>query len=450
MGFEDFALPGYLVENIRQEGWESPTPVQSLVIPEALAGCDILGGAPTGTGKSAAFLIPVIARLALQPQVGGIRVLILEPSRELALQVSAVAGRLLRGSGMESMALIGGAAREVQREGICAIVAATPGRLGEFLRKAWFDPATVEILVIDEADRMLDMGFRDEVTAITGALTGRRQSMLFSATLEGAGIREFADRVLKDPVEIKLGAGQEHAEKLPEQLQLRAYYAPSDELKLAILTRLLTTVRQRSLVFVKTRARLQRLESSLRRRGFRCSSLQGELSQNERIASLRRFLAEPEGILIATDVAARGLDLPEVDCVYNFDMPANAAIFTHRAGRTARAGRSGLAISFIRPEELEVLGRILRYTGRTVEKRSMADPATSFPEESGSGVRPLKSAGAGRAKKNAAALHGQAERERRKHPKDRLRNRKNKGKPDFAAKRARKAARAAAHLLHET
>ena len=303
--FSRLPLPSLLLENIAKVGWTELTRIQEEVIPKALQGVDILGGAPTGTGKSAAFLLPVLtALLESEQQVLGTRFLILEPTRELASQVAAVAERLLEGSGLSVGTIIGGAGREQQREQAFTVVAATPGRLLEFLRKDWLDTRSVQWLVIDEADRMLDMGFRDDVSKITQALPNRGQTMLFSATLEGYGVRQFATEILEDPAEIRL-LDEVTSEKLPENLQMRAYYTVNDEVKAKVLVKLLTTSPGRSIVFVKTRDRLHRVWTLLKRNGFSCATLQGEQNQTEREAAIRRYAKGECSVLIATDVAAR-------------------------------------------------------------------------------------------------------------------------------------------------
>ena len=253
MLFEEFELPEFLLENIANLGWDKPTPIQTLVIPKALEGADILGGAPTGTGKSAAFLIPVIARLSMEDKKG-VRAIILEPTRELALQVENVCQSLIQGfNSLTAGTIIGGGSREVERENPSSIIAATPGRLIEYIEKGWLDTSTVEMYVIDEADRMLDMGFRDDVAKITRELYNRFQTLLFSATLEGSGINDFASQVLNDPLEVRIGAGGEEDEVLPELLSSRAYYAAGDPQKVKILVHLLNTIRSKSIVFVKTK-----------------------------------------------------------------------------------------------------------------------------------------------------------------------------------------------------
>lgn len=443
MLFSELGLPDFLVENIKKLGWETPTPVQTLVLPKALEGFDILGGAPTGTGKSAAFLLPIIARLSLEKK-SGIRAIILEPTRELAMQVESVCSELIGGfNDLSAGTIIGGGSREVQRENPSSIIAATPGRLIEYIEKGWIDTSSVEMYVIDEADRMLDMGFRDDVAKITRELYNRYQTLLFSATLEGAGIEEFASSVLNDPIEVRLGAGGEEDEVLPEFLQSRAYYAAGDPQKIRILHHLLTTIKGKSIVFVKTKERLQRLDASLCRLGFKCASIQGDLSMNERKAALKNFSVGDKDILIATDVAARGLDLPDVTHVYNFDMPANAAIYVHRAGRTARAGEKGVVTTLVMANEISFLEKLERYTGKDIEKRAIKNVCAEFPTEKTMGHHQSEK------KRSRASVGGNGgfdkkkkEEDKKPHKKNRLRDKKNKGKPDFAAKRAKKAARA--------
>ncbi len=441
MFFSEIGLPEFLENNIKNLGWSKPTPIQSIVVPKAMEGHDILGGAPTGTGKSGAFLLPVISRLSLEDKKG-VRAIILEPTRELAMQVESVCASLIAGFNSLSVGtLIGGGSREVQRENPSSIIAATPGRLIEYLDKGWLDTSTVEMYVIDEADRMLDMGFRDDVARITRELYNRYQTLLFSATLEGKGIEEFASSVLNDPIEVHLGAGGEEDEVLPEFLQSRAYYAAGDPQKIKILHHLLTTVKGKSIVFVKTKDRLQRVNASLRRLGFSCACIHGDHSMSERKAAIKNFNEGSRDILIATDVAARGLDLPEVSHVYNFDMPANAAIFVHRAGRTARAGNKGVVVTLVLATEIEFLSKLENYTGKAIERRSIKNVCAEFPNKANTGHHQSEK------KRSRMSVGGKGgfdkkvkTEEKKPHKKERLRDRKNKGKPDFAAKRARKAA----------
>ena len=447
--FEEFTLPGFVLDAVEKMGWEEPTPIQSLVIPQALEGADILGGAPTGTGKSAAFLLPIIARLAQRPRKG-VQCIILEPTRELAVQVMSVAQKLLEsqdealssgeGEIVEPItcgSIIGGEDRAKQRDSLPTIVCATPGRLQEFLKKSWFDSRDVEILVIDEADRMLDMGFRDDIANITIKLDRRYQTMLFSATLEGFGVRDFASNVLNNPFEVKVGESEESQEKLPELLQSRAYYAANDTQKVKILLHLLNTVKGKSIIFVRTKDNLSKLSSILKRQGTAFASLKGESSQQERKAALRRFSDGEVSLLIATDVASRGLDLEDVAYVYNFDLPSKGEIYVHRAGRTARAGAKGVVISLVQADEFATLERIERYTECTIERRSIKGLCASFDEV---GVVHQSEKKRGRASPNGG-FDKKAKEDKKPRKKVRLRDKKNKGKPDFAAKRQKKAAR---------
>lgn len=465
MLFEDYALPGFLLEAMVDLGWEAPTAIQSLVLPQALQGADILGSAPTGTGKSAAFLLPIIARLAQRPRKG-VQCIILEPTRELAEQVKNDALDLLKlqqesleaGDGelkeaISCSTVVGGADRKEQRESLATIVTATPGRLQEFLQKGWLDPKTVELLVIDEADRMLDLGFRDDIAAITRKLDSRYQTMLFSATLEGFGVRDFARNVLNNPVEVRAtsfsaedGETSETSStlpQLPETLSARAYYAAYDAQKVKILLHLMKTMQGKSIVFVRTKDNLARLCAVLKRQGMSFASLMGDSSQQERKAALRRFSDGSVPLLIATDVAARGLDIDDVAYVYNYDLPSQAEIYVHRAGRTARAGQKGVVISLVKADEVATLERIERYTQRPIERRAIKDVCESFERIGASSKSEAKhsraKAGGGFAKKGPKNPKDSA----KPHKKVRLRDKKNKGKPDFAAKRAKKAARTA-------
>lgn len=496
MLFEEFTLPGFVLDAVAQLGWEQATSIQQLVLPPALEGRDILGSAPTGTGKSAAFVLPIIARLA-QTSRSGVQCVILEPTRELAIQLKEVVQDLLQvqdealasgeGEIVEKITvgtIIGGEDRAKQRENLPTVVCATPGRLQEFLSKDWLDTHTVEILVIDEADRMLDMGFRDDIAAITRKLKYRFQTMLFSATLEGYGVRDFAKNVLNRPVELRgtsfvpasvfaipsaayvdsandmsaacsaysvidneesddaesgsLDLAQLRLEKLPEQLQGRAYYAANEQQKSKILLHLLNTTIGKVIVFVRTKDNLAKLSSFCKSQGMNFASLKGESSQLERKAALRRFRDGQVRLLLATDVASRGLDIDDVEFVYNYDLPSRGEIYVHRAGRTARAGARGVVISFVQSDELAALERIERYTERPIERRAIKGLCADFAE--------IGRHKASEKKRSRAKSHGGFDRkiardeERKPRKKVRLRDKKNKGKPDFAAKRAKKAA----------
>lgn len=450
--FEEYALPGFVLESLEELEIREPSAIQQMVIPKALEGADILGGSPTGTGKTAAFLLPIIARLAQRPR-RNVQCLVIEPTRELALQVVTMAEQLLKfqdesieaGDGeiqerIQVAAVIGGGDRKLQQQQLeqATIICATPGRLLEYLKKEWFDPRSVEILVIDEADRMLDMGFRDDVAAVTRALDRRYQTMLFSATLEGFGVRDFARNVLNEPCEVNLSDST--GEKLPELLQLRAYLVTTEESRVKALTHLLTTARGRSIVFVRTKDNLGRLAAQLKRQGMSFASLTGDSSQQERTAALRRFSDKEVSLLLATDVASRGLDIENVEYVYNYDLPRQGEVFIHRAGRTARAGAKGVVFSLVGADEIGLLAKIERYTQHSIERRVISGITLDFAqgEERSEKKRSRALAHGGFGRKQAKDKD-----EKKPHKKVRLRDKKNKGKPDFAAKRAQKAARLA-------
>lgn len=439
MTFEELDLPGPVLEKIGAQGWTGPTPIQQLCIPKILEGRDVLGAAPTGTGKSAAFLLPSLASLLEEPREG-ISVLVLEPTRELALQVAGIADELCGGLGIKVSAVVGGTSREERGEGLGQIVIATVGRFGEYAHKGWMDLGGVGLLVIDEADRMLDMGFGEEVRGIAQSL-GEHQTVLFSATLDGYAVNEFSRQLLRDPVEVRLIPEED---RLPEGLSSRAYYAANEDQKFKILQYLLNTNQEKSIIFVKTKYKVVQLYSRLRaitgeKRDL--ASLQSGQDQKSRNAALRRFTQSAKGILVATDLAARGLDVADVAMVYNYDLPANGTVYVHRAGRTARAGRTGTVVSLVQRDDLERLERIARFTGAEIKKGALKNISGPFPEGTGakkSGPRPdnLVSLGKGGVLKRA----GDAA--RKPHTKKRARDQKNIGKPDFAKKRAKRLARA--------
>lgn len=438
MFFEDLDLPEIVASKAYEYGWESATPIQTLVIPPALEGKDILGAAPTGTGKSGAFLLPSIARLLLQNKKS-VRMVILEPTRELALQVENVAKGLCKDLPLTVSSITGGSMRESQRENLGNIIVATVGRLVEFLNKDWLDTKDIEILVIDEADRMLDLGFREDVAKITKALSYRYQTMLFSATLDTYAIEEFADLVLNSPIEIRLGSGEEENEKLPELLSSRAYYAANELQKLKILNHLLITNQEKSIIFVRTKEKVKELHAKLRSLKREISSLQGDLGQSERNAALRRFIESKDGILIATDVAARGLDVKDVVFVYNYDLPHNSTIYIHRAGRTARANQKGTVVSLVLKTDMIYLSKIERYTGREIERRAIKNLCASFPlDEEHKTLATKKDSRASLGSKGGFDRKRSKNDEKTPHKKDRHRDRKNVGKPDFEKKRQKK------------
>ena len=303
-----------------------------------------------------------------------------------------------------------------------------------------FDIRAVEILVLDEADRMLDMGFIDNVREISRAAYRREQTFLFSATLEGEILNRFANTVLKDPVEFHVDAPRSEHKKINQY----KYYADSLEHKTLLLEALLRdkTV-EKALVFVKTREGLQNLISRLDRDGFSFSYHRGEMDQEKRLEGLRKFTDNTVRILVATDVAARGIDITDITHVINFDMPRTADVYVHRIGRTARAGRKGTAINLVEAHDVPMLEKVQRYTGEIQDTRVIDSlrPKNRVPEFSGKKKKSRDDNGKDRTKNGKKGSFGGEKPEKKPHSKDRLRDKKNKGKPDFAAKRAKKALR---------
>ncbi len=439
MDFLELGLDERLLHAIQDMGFTKPTNVQQSVIPEALDGHDVLADSPTGTGKTAAYLLPCLQHLIDFPakKLGLSRILVLVPTRELALQVTEQAkalGKYLQNLTMGC--LIGGVDHEDQLPVITEktdLVVATPGRLLEYLRKKSFDIRAVEVLVLDEADRMLDMGFIDDVKLISKAASRREQTFLFSATLEGELLTAFANNVLKDPVELHVDAPRSEHRKIHQY----NYFADDLEHKIKLLEYMLRDATfEKCLVFVKTRERLQELSSRLTRDGFEFSYIRGEMEQEKRIQALSKFASGGVKILIATDVAARGIDIPDITHVINFDLPRSADIYVHRIGRTARAGKKGTAINLVEAHDMPMLEKAQRYTGDKQDVRVIDSlrPQHKIAEFSA----PKKK------KKDDTNSFKDKDDEKKQHRKDRLRDKKNKGKPDFAGKRARKEAQAEA------
>ena len=421
MSFEQLELDPILVRALARMGYARPTTIQSQVIPEAMNGRDIMASAPTGTGKTAAFLLPVCQHLLDFPrrQAGPARALILTPTRELAKQIADDAKALLKDTGLRVETITGGVDSEKHLPALTKttdIVVATPGRLLQYIEEESFDSRDIEILILDEADRMLDMGFIGDVDRIAAEARWRRQTMLFSATLEGRGLMKFAADILKEPVELSAEPPRSERKKINQWLHL----ADNPEHKFALLVHLL---RQpdvtRSIVFVKTRERLMELASRLQQEGLDNAWLRGEMDQDKRFEALRRFRNGKVNILVATDVAARGIDLPEVSHVINFDMPRTADVYVHRIGRTGRAGRKGTAISLVEAHDMPMVVKVERYTDQKLKRRIIDELRPKHKEAS---VAPRK-------KKEADSKVKKAEQPKQKK---RLRDQKAKGKPKWA------------------
>ncbi len=368
--FDQLDLDDRLCQAVTEMGFKSPTSIQSLVIPPAMEGQDILANAPTGTGKTAAFLLPACQFLLDFPrqQPGSCRILILTPTRELALQVYEQAKLIAQFTELECGVITGGINYGTDRDTLdknLDILVATPGRLFEHIETESFDCREIECLILDEADRMLDMGFSAIVNQISAEARWRKQSMLFSATLEGAGINRFSQELLTNPVFIEASPSRKENAKILQWVHL----ADDPAHKYALLKNILANQIETAVVFVKTRDRLNQLKQMLERDGFKVIWLQGEMPQDKRIDALARFKSGEIKILLATDVASRGIDVENISHVINYDLPRTADIYVHRIGRTARAGKKGIAISIAEAHDMGILAKIERYTKQRLKRR---------------------------------------------------------------------------------
>ena len=372
MSFDSLGLSEALLKAIADQGYTTPTPIQVKAIPPILAGKDVLAGAQTGTGKTAGFSLPLLQRLSenddLKIKPRKIRALVLVPTRELAAQVYesiATYGKYLP---LQTQVIVGGASINNQirllRHG-CDIVVATPGRLMDHVGQKNITLSNIEILVLDEADRMLDMGFLPEIRRILAYLPKNRQSLLFSATMPDA-IKTLAATILNQPVQVEVAKQNATADLISE-----CVYAISKDNKRELLSFLIGSNNwQQVLVFVRTKHGADRLEKQLIKDGIRAASLHGDKSQGARTKALEYFKAGKVTALVATDIAARGLDIEDLPHVVNYDLPQVAEDYIHRIGRTGRAGSNGAALSLVCPEEAYLLEAIEKLLKRQIPRIS--------------------------------------------------------------------------------
>ncbi|GAA5216712.1 ATP-dependent RNA helicase SrmB [Corallincola platygyrae] len=380
--FSQLELDPVLIEALTLLGHDKPTTIQSQMIPEALDQRDVMASAPTGTGKTAAFLLPALQHLLDFPRrkPGPPRILVLVPTRELANQVLDYALALTKLTELKCAAITGGVNYEDHvgtLHGSCDLVVATPGRLMEYIEGEVFDCRAVECLILDEADRMLDMGFIKEMDRIADETRWRKQTLLLSATLEGKGLEKFARNVLTEPAVVHAKPPRRESNKIIQWVHLADDLNHKHQLLSALLNDEGT---QHAIVFVKTRERLTALSAALDNAGIVHSWIRGEMAQDKRNAALARFKAGETNVLLATDVAARGLDIPDISHVINYDLPRTADIYVHRIGRTARAGKKGTAISLIEAHDMANLARIERYTNQALKRRVIEGLAPQHKE----------------------------------------------------------------------
>jgi ATP-dependent RNA helicase RhlE len=367
ISFTSLPLSSALQQRLATAQFITPTPIQAQAIPSALEGKDVLATAQTGTGKTLAFLIPVIEMLQREPSQK-VRVLVLLPTRELAIQVNQEYEKL-RGRGLAKAALIiGGVSEKSQIQAVrggSSLVVATPGRLQDFISRKLIDLREVKILVLDEADRMLDMGFLPALRRILAILPPRRQTLCFSATLEQS-VAGLVNDAMRDPVRVAIGS----VLKPVESVRLQAYEVRPAE-KPDVLRQLLYAEKGQTLIFARTKRGTERLAKELVREGFSAAMIHGDRSQSQRNGALSGFQEGRFNILVATDVAARGLHIDDVAHVINYDLPKMAEDFIHRVGRTGRAGSEGLASSLVAGAEVIELRHIERALKLQIERKQI-------------------------------------------------------------------------------
>ena len=369
MTFKQFSLDKRIMDAIKASGYTAPTPIQSRSIPKILKGHDVMGLAQTGTGKTAAFTIPILQNL-LTGQNRQLRALILAPTRELAEQIHLTSVSLGKCTGLRSIAIYGGVSKNSQvsklRKGV-NIVIACPGRLLDLVGDKHIDLSHIKILVLDEADRMCDMGFIPDIRRIIKLLPTQRQTLCFAATMP-EDIKHLTNKILKDPIRIHVG------KMAPTNSVAHTLYPVPQALKKSLLFAMLKqTPTGRLLIFTRTKYRARNLARDLAKRGYRAQALQGNMSQNKRQRAIDGFRGNKYDILVATDVASRGIDVVDISHVINYDIPDSSETYTHRIGRTGRANKTGEAFTFASTEDTRLVREIEQALGSPIERRTLQD-----------------------------------------------------------------------------
>jgi ATP-dependent RNA helicase RhlE len=367
MNFFELSLSAPLKSNLARHGFAQPTPVQAQSIPPALAGRDLVATAQTGTGKTLAFVLPIIHRLEGKPSPSGIRAVILSPTRELALQIHETFAKMAAGTTIRAAIAVGGLNERTQLQSIrkAQVLIATPGRLFDFLGRQLVNLQGVVMLVLDEADRMLDMGFLPTIRKIMAAMPAERQTLFFSATIE-TSVKHLVETHVRNAVRIEVGS----ATKPIEKVALHLYEVEQDR-KLGLLERMLQQEQGSFLVFARTKRGADRLSKKLAREGVRSAAIHGDRSQNQRNHALRGFQEGQYRVLVATDVAARGIHVEGISHVVNYDLPQVPEDFIHRVGRTGRAGARGTASTFALRSERADVAHIERKLETKLERREV-------------------------------------------------------------------------------
>lgn len=364
MSFKEFQLDPQIMAGISASGYTSPTPIQKEAIPHILAGQDVLGLAQTGTGKTAAFVLPILQRLLQGPR-SKTRALIIAPTRELAEQINENIVRMGKQTGLKSVVVYGGVGKQPQIRAIRAgaeIIVACPGRLLDILREATFNLNSVEALVLDEADHMFDKGFLPDIRRIIKQLPRKRQTLVFSATMPQE-IRSLAQDILYKPVSVQLN------HTLPAPTISHVVHQVTSKEKTELLKKILGEPGMTcTLVFTRTKHKARSLAQTLEKAGYSATALQGNMSQSKRQQAMSGFRSGAYKILVATDIAARGIDVNGVTHVINYDMPDTVETYTHRTGRTGRATRLGQALTFAEPENMKMVATIERVLGKKMNR----------------------------------------------------------------------------------
>lgn len=387
MTFKDFNFKNEIMEQVTAVGYVSPTPIQEKAIPEILKGSDVLGLAKTGTGKTAAFALPILERIAtVKPSGRGVRALVIAPTRELAEQINNTFLQLGKKIGIKSATMYGGVSAKPQLEALkngADIIVGCPGRILDHINQGNFNLTRLEVLVLDEADHMLDMGFLKDIEKIIKHTPKKRQTLFFSATMP-AEIKNLAFKVLnKDHKTVEI----EYKEPV-KLIEHELYHIKHEDKKTQLLEILSSPEVESAIVFTNGKHKAKNLSRILENKGIKAVNFQGNLSQNQRESALNGFRSGEFKVLVATDIAARGLDIPQVTHVINFDLPQTLEAFTHRSGRTGRANKNGIVISFAMADESKMLADIIKKNG--IKFIKIHGEAEAAPEKKSQNKKPAR------------------------------------------------------------